>query len=363
MDWLSPTLGLVGSTFSGFMANRAAKTQANAMLEATRMTNEANERMQRETNEWNRNLWLEQSAYNTPAKQAERYEAAGINPYMALSNISSGEASSAPQMEAPRYENPSEAYAIKANADIELGKQLSSAASQAAAMYSTAKLQSAEADKAKSEAALNTIDAMTRAAQNEQVLEHSKGQNYYQSLLNYLTYNTMDSSISGAKADADYKEQLFRRQHMENVVYESTGLRLARNQIHFLEAQIEVFSQDAKLKEMMAKGEEEQARLYVEKQLTERSNRALNSAQIGLYGSQSSYYKSQKSYVDEQKEGQRLSNVEAKRLAPFVIINAVLENMSARQHVTQQVQDYYNPFKYVGFGAGLSGSYRLGKGK
>lgn len=42
-------------------------------------------------------LWKMQQAYNTPQQQVERLKAAGINPYLAMQNISTGSATSAPQ--------------------------------------------------------------------------------------------------------------------------------------------------------------------------------------------------------------------------------------------------------------------------
>lgn len=42
-------------------------------------------------------LWKMQQEYNTPQNQVERLKQAGINPYLALGNISTGSASSAPQ--------------------------------------------------------------------------------------------------------------------------------------------------------------------------------------------------------------------------------------------------------------------------
>lgn len=45
----------------------------------------------------NINLWKMQQDYNTPANQVARLKEAGINPYLALQNINTGSAQSAPQ--------------------------------------------------------------------------------------------------------------------------------------------------------------------------------------------------------------------------------------------------------------------------
>lgn len=46
----------------------------------------------REQNDFAERMWNEGNKYNTPYEQRKRYEAAGINPYMALGNIQAGNA-------------------------------------------------------------------------------------------------------------------------------------------------------------------------------------------------------------------------------------------------------------------------------
>lgn len=46
----------------------------------------------REQNDFAERMWREGNAYNTPYEQRKRYEAAGINPYLALGNIQAGNA-------------------------------------------------------------------------------------------------------------------------------------------------------------------------------------------------------------------------------------------------------------------------------
>ena len=62
-----------------------------------RQANIANRNLQNEQNEFNKTMWDAENAYNTPVQQRLRYEAAGINPYFALGNISAGNAQSAVQ--------------------------------------------------------------------------------------------------------------------------------------------------------------------------------------------------------------------------------------------------------------------------
>lgn len=91
-------------------SSKASKYAANQNLQAVRDTNAQNYKIWQEQKDYDYTKWKEQLAYNTPAAQRERLEAAGINPQLAMNNISTGEASSnaggqnPPQMEAPQID-------------------------------------------------------------------------------------------------------------------------------------------------------------------------------------------------------------------------------------------------------------------
>lgn len=56
---------------------------------------------QQQTNAMNRDLWREQMAYNTPAKQMQRYADAGLNPNLIYGQGNPGNADKPPSMDAP----------------------------------------------------------------------------------------------------------------------------------------------------------------------------------------------------------------------------------------------------------------------
>lgn len=94
---INPTIGgslisgaasLLGGLFGSSSANKAAKAQ----LQAVRETNSLNKELAYQQNEWNLQQWNRQNAYNDPSAQMSRFRAAGINPYFALGNITSGNA-------------------------------------------------------------------------------------------------------------------------------------------------------------------------------------------------------------------------------------------------------------------------------
>lgn len=113
----------------------------------TKATNASNERMNAANNklqmdlwheqqEYDYKMWQENNAYNTPSAQVERLKAAGINPALALSNISTGESSSTaggqsiPKTTAATYENPANEVNMKVQNLALIGKQLSDISKQ-----------------------------------------------------------------------------------------------------------------------------------------------------------------------------------------------------------------------------------------
>lgn len=99
------------------------------------------ERM-REQNNFTQEMWNRQNAYNTPYEQRKRYEAAGINPYLALGNIQSGTAQG---VTAP-------APAPVGNAGAYLGSGVAQAGNAAINAYMQNQLISSEVEKNLAEA-------------------------------------------------------------------------------------------------------------------------------------------------------------------------------------------------------------------
>lgn len=89
---------------------KASKYSANKNFESVQDTNAQNYKIWQEQKDYDYTKWKEQLAYNAPTAQRERLEAAGINPQLAMNNISTGEATSnaggqnPPQMEAPQID-------------------------------------------------------------------------------------------------------------------------------------------------------------------------------------------------------------------------------------------------------------------
>lgn len=73
-------MGFIGSLISGIFGAGSSQAAANAQVQATRETNEANLRLAREQNDWNEMMWNKSNEYNSPSAQVARLRAAGLNP-------------------------------------------------------------------------------------------------------------------------------------------------------------------------------------------------------------------------------------------------------------------------------------------
>lgn len=88
-------IGVVGDVASGVLG-----------LNAQQKANEANIALAREQMQWQEKMWNKQNEYNTPSAQMERFRAAGINPYMAMTNMQSGNSSTLPAVSSPPQVHP-----------------------------------------------------------------------------------------------------------------------------------------------------------------------------------------------------------------------------------------------------------------
>lgn len=119
-----------GSILGGLTGLFGSSHSASKSLQATRETNKANRELAEYQNEWNLAQWNRQNAYNTPAAQFKRYQDAGINPYFALGNISSGNAESLMSADMANQQSGADAYNMRAQGFQNLGSSISGAASQ-----------------------------------------------------------------------------------------------------------------------------------------------------------------------------------------------------------------------------------------
>lgn len=95
------------------------------------------------------------NAYNTPANQMQRFQDAGLNPYMMLGQVNAGNQTSVATTSPTDYSSGVQGVGNAANTLI-----------QAASVGSQMQLNQANVAKTESETALNVLDSKTREAQN-----------------------------------------------------------------------------------------------------------------------------------------------------------------------------------------------------
>lgn len=111
MDPLSAAIGAGASILGGVFDLFGTSDTNSSNLQIARETNAQNKELFERQLGWNEEMWRKMNEYNTPAAQRARYEQAGINPYMALGQMSAGNAEmtsspSAPQMQGVTLQKP-----------------------------------------------------------------------------------------------------------------------------------------------------------------------------------------------------------------------------------------------------------------
>lgn len=94
---ISGASSLLGGIFGSGAQSSANRTN----LQIARETNQMQYQMFQEQNAFNERMYNQMQQYNTPAAQMQRYQEAGINPYVAAGNVQTGNAQSALQSAQP----------------------------------------------------------------------------------------------------------------------------------------------------------------------------------------------------------------------------------------------------------------------
>lgn len=116
MGLWSSIIGAVGSAAGAVGSIFAAKENRKAVQD----TNTANIELAKYQNQWNLDQWNRENAYNTPAEQMRRLQAAGINPNLAFSkgtidNVSASSPTAAPMKVEPYLGNTQDMQSMVSN--------------------------------------------------------------------------------------------------------------------------------------------------------------------------------------------------------------------------------------------------------
>nr|WP_314498154.1 hypothetical protein [uncultured Prevotella sp.] len=193
---VAAAIGAAGSVLGSFIGgstSAAAQRRANETnLQIARETNAQNYRIFQEQQQFNENQFNRWLDYSTPAAQRQRYEDAGINPYMAVGQLQNGTPSSA-----LTSANSAPMQGAQVQPVQGLGDALQNSIERAAGVFSSMISSISDADLKGSQKTGTDIDNRTRGRQNEA--------------------NVQKTNAEIAKSGAE-----FRRTEQENSFFDST---------------------------------------------------------------------------------------------------------------------------------------------
>lgn len=163
---IAAAIGAAGSVLGSFIGgskSSAAQRRANETnLQIARETNAQNYRIFQEQQQFNENQFNRWLDYSTPAAQRQRYEDAGINPYMAVGQLQNGTPSSA-----LTSANSAPMQGAHVQPVQGLGDALQNSIERAAGVFSSLISSTADAGLKGSQKTGVDIDNKTRGRQNE----------------------------------------------------------------------------------------------------------------------------------------------------------------------------------------------------
>lgn len=163
---VAAAIGAAGSVLGsliGGSTSASAQRRANATnLQIARETNAQNYRIFQEQQQFNENQFNRWLDYSTPAAQRQRYEDAGINPYMAVGQLQNGSPSSS-----LTSANSAPMQGAQVQPVQGLGDALQNSIERAAGVFSSMISSISDADLKGSQKTGTDIDNKTRGRQNE----------------------------------------------------------------------------------------------------------------------------------------------------------------------------------------------------
>lgn len=225
----------------------AAGISAGASILGAKLNNDAIER----NNQRQEGLINKQNSYNNPTEQVSRMRQAGLNPYMMLGQINSGNQQSIAATQAGNYDTA-------VNGAVEGVNQ----ALTAKLNNSTIDLNNANSQNAHADAALKRVDLISRSAKNEAEINGlvkqgklSEQQAEQLRLQNDVTQLTWDEQIkkpgleNGALLSSNSKlnEETVALK-LQNAITKENGKKLSDAQLRLLSAQVVDMFESAKLK-------------------------------------------------------------------------------------------------------------------
>lgn len=204
--WIPAAIGAGASIIGNLFSKKSSDDTNKTNMQIAQMNNEWSERMMQKQMDYNTDMWNKQNEYNDPTQQVERLKKAGINPALALSNISTGTAQSGNSVGLP---SPSSTSVQPYKYDF---SGIGSAVMSAASINNLAKVQDSQARFTNMQADYYGAKTMAEIYKLYTESESHTAKTYYQNLLNKYG----DSMLS-----EQYLGEVRRRQSTEMQIFNS----------------------------------------------------------------------------------------------------------------------------------------------
>ena len=233
---------------------------------STKATNASNERIARDTNQMNYQMWQEQKAYdydkwkeelayNTPFQQRKRFEEAGINPNLAIAQMSGGNAESAatsgnrPDAIAAQMQNPADEVSQYAN-NLQ---NIAGGFTNLSRTFQQNQLDAAQTRSASVDADIQSIERNYRAAQLEATINKlvKDGQLSEEQAKNlrvdtFINSSSADSQIQQKKYEAENAQKQGKvldsvaELNLTNKVQSQVQTQILRTELRYLPRKLQV---------------------------------------------------------------------------------------------------------------------------
>lgn len=312
-------LGAGASLLSGGMSAASQVGANRTNMQMNRESIAAQKAMQLEAQRYNTSERLAAQAYNLPSAQRARYEAAGINPYLAMSQMDSGN-TSAQTMSSNSVPSMIPAQGVDYSF---IGDSVRNGFDINSAKLSQENMALQNQDKA-NEISYNSSNRVLSLIEQRARISNSK-----------MDFKTKQRML-------DFLDEQIREKSMNNDFFEQTWNERTRS-LHS-----SVMLQDAQVAH--------QRLLNTFQEIVNSWQGKLNKAQVSKAYAEISNLNIDGALKSMQKAGIQIDNFQKNKINWLARENLRLTNISLGKTIRQQGQDYWNPFKY----ANLSGSASVG---
>ncbi len=156
-----------GSLLGGIFSAAGSRYAARKQLQAVRETNAMNYQIAQQNNAFNEKMWNAANEYNSPISQRQRFEQAGLNPYLMMDGSSTGNAQTSVTADQSATQVAPDFGQTLASGFQQMGSSISDAAGRIAQMVYNNDLQQANVKKTLADAHNSDLQNQYDALRND----------------------------------------------------------------------------------------------------------------------------------------------------------------------------------------------------